>query len=128
MRSLRFCLAAAALATAALSGCKEPEPLPDTLMFPPGTPITFNGQPAKLYGTSQCAQGQLTGHSCLIFHPHHPNAKGMVVVDGQVHELELIAKRDPQYPVHYLVQDQQGRTLLTSNGRNDERLNLDITP
>ena len=62
----------AALAAAfVLSGCFDEHALPETLMFPPGIDIEYLGKPAKLYGTSQCAQGQLTGNSCLIFPPPH---------------------------------------------------------
>ena len=70
----------AALAAAfVLSGCFDEHALPETLMFPPGIDIEYLGKPAKLYGTSQCAQGQLTGNSCLIFPPHEPRATGVIL-------------------------------------------------
>lgn len=122
-KSLGLAVAAAAL----LSGCLQEEAmLPDTLYFAPGTPITYFGKPAKLYGTEQCVQGQLTGHSCLIFPPHRPTAKAVIIEGQRVKELSLTAKRDPQNPAQFVILDDQGRRLLTTTGHNEEMANIDI--
>ena len=118
----------AAVAALVLSACSKEVHLPDTLKFSPGTPITYRGQAAKLYGRAQCAEGQLTGHSCLIFHPHAPQAKGMVVTNNKVYELDLQARQDPQDPHLFIVEDTQGRHLFRTTGRHDEYANIDIRP
>ena len=119
----------AALAAAfVLSGCFDEHALPETLMFPPGIDIEYLGKPAKLYGTSQCAQGQLTGNSCLIFPPHEPRATCVILSGQQVREVALTAIRDPQDPVRFIVQDAQGRRLLSTTGRHDEHANIQLAP
>lgn len=115
-------------AAAVLSGCGAEEAmLPDTLYFAPGTPISYFGKPAKLYGTEQCVQGQLMGHSCLIFPPHRPTAKAVIIADGQVQELSVTARRDPQNPVLFVIQDEKGQRLLTTTGHSEEMANIDFT-
>lgn len=115
-------------ATFVLSGCVDEEALPDTLMFPPGVDIQYQGQPAKLYGNSQCAQGQLTGHSCLIFPPHQPAATGVLIQDQRIMQLQLKARRDPADPVRFVVEDEHGNRLLSTTGRHDEQANINIGP
>lgn len=114
--------------TLALLGCSDPAPLDDTLLFPPGVDIQYRGQPAKLYGTSQCAQKQLTGHTCLIFPPHAPQADGVILSGKKVFEVQLTARKDPKNPVYYIVEDQNGEHVVTSSGRHDEFGNIDIRP
>jgi hypothetical protein len=126
---MRILLIAASMAAAwTLTGCLNETPLADTLKFPPGVDIEFKGKPAKLYGTSQCAQSGLTGNSCLIFSPHDPQATGIIISAKQAHEVQLVARRDPEDPVRYVVLDTQGERLLSTTGRHDEYANLDITP
>lgn len=120
-----------ALAAAlALSGCfsdAQHAMLPDTLYFSPGTVIQYRGKTAKLYGTDQCVQGVLTGNSCLIFPPHRPTGKAIVITDAQVQELEVVAKRDPENPTHFLVVDHQGHTLLSTSGHHEGMANIGLT-
>lgn len=119
----------AALAAAfALAGCWDESSLPDTLMFPPGLDIQYQGHSAKLYGTAQCAQGQLTGNSCLIFPPHAPRATGIIITAQQVHEVPLTARLHPHDPTRYQVLDPKGQPLLQTTGRHDEQANIDISP
>lgn len=118
-----------ALATTfVVSGCLDNASLPDTLMFPPGVDITYQGQPAKLYGTSQCAQGQLTGNSCLIFPPHQPSATGVILSGQRVYQVQLTARQDPQNPVMFIIEDEKARRILSTTGRHDEYGNIDIRP
>ena len=124
---MRF-LYLAASAALVLAACSKEVHLPDTLKFSPGTPITYRGQPAKLYGRAQCAEGQLTGHSCLIFHPHAPHAKATVVTSTKFYELELQARQDPQDPTLFIVEEAQGRHLFRTTGRHDAYANIDIRP
>lgn len=119
---------AAIAGTLFLAACSKPEMLPDTLMFPPGTDIEYQGQPAKLYGTSQCAQGQLTGNSCLIFPPEKPQATGVIIAQQQVYQVKLSARRDPTDPVQFLVEDEKGQRILSTTGRHDHRANIGIAP
>ncbi|MGN1056142.1 MAG: hypothetical protein ACI4QS_05450 [Comamonas sp.] len=116
----------ASLAALSLTACLEQHTISETLKFPPGVDIEFKGQPAKLYGTSQCAQGQLTGSTCLIFSPHDPKAKGVIVSTNISKEVELIARRDPQDPVRYVVMDDQGHRLLSTTGQHDRYANMVI--
>ena len=125
---MRFPHLAALAATFVLSGCLEESPLQDTLMFPPGVDIQYLGQAAKLYGTSQCAQGQLTGHTCLIFPPDKPQSAGVIISGKRAYEVRLSVRQDPKNPVYYLVEDQNGRPILSSTGRHDEYGNIDIRP
>lgn len=119
----------AAVATAlVLTGCFEESPLEDTLMFAPGLDIEYLGQPAKLYGTSQCAQGQLMGHTCLIFPPHKPQAQGVIISGKRLYEVDLKVRKDPANPVYYRIEDQRGRLVLSTTGRHDEEGNIDIRP
>lgn len=125
-----LCLRAAALAATVvgITACSEGPRLPDTLQFPPGTPIEYRGQPAKLYGHSLCAQGQLTGQSCLIFPPEAPRATGVILLDGELHEVQLQARPDPRDPTQYLIEDLQGRRLFATRGHHDYAANIDIRP
>lgn len=116
----------ASLAALSLTACLEKHTISETLRFPPGVDIEFKGQPAKLYGTSQCAQGQLTGSTCLIFSPHEPKAKGIIVSANFSKEVELIARRDPQDPVRYVVMDDQGQRLLSTTGQHEHYANMYI--
>ena len=125
---MRFAQLAALAATFVLTGCFSESPLKDTLMFPPGVDIEYLGQRAKLYGTSQCAQGQLTGHTCLIFSPQKPEADGIILSGKRIYEVELSVRQDPHNPIYYLIEDQKGRTVLASTGRHDEYGNIDIRP
>lgn len=120
----------AALATVlVLTGCLEEEsPLQDTLMFPPGLDIAYLQQPAKLYGTTQCAQGQLTGNSCLIFPPHASKA-GAVIISGQrIYQVQLQVRQDPNEPIYYRLEDENGNHVLSTTGRHDAYGNIDIRP
>lgn len=90
--------------------------------------ITYQGQPAKLYGTSQCAQGQLTGNSCLIFPPHQPSATGVILSGQRVYQVQLTARQDPQNPVMFIIEDEKARRILSTTGRHDEYGNIDIRP
>lgn len=125
---MRFPYLAALAATVVLTGCFDESPLDDTLMFPPGIDINYLGKPAKLYGTSQCAQGQLSGHTCLIFPPHQPEANGVIISGKRMYEVQLKVRKDPQNPVYYLIEDQHGDQVLASTGRHDEYGNIDIRP
>lgn len=125
MRDLKVALLAA---TWVLTACSESPTLPDTLMFPPGLSVQYLGQPGKLYGTSQCAQGSLTGHTCLIFPPHDPQSQAVIVSGSQMHALQLFAKVDPANPVQFIVVDAQDRRILTTTGRHDEYGNIEIAP
>lgn len=110
-----------------LAGCQQEDvPLPDTLHFPPGTPITFNGAPAKLYGTEQCAQGALAGRSCLVIPPHKPSAQAVVVSGESVQQIEVHARRDPQNPVLFVVEDAKGRALIRTSGHHQELGDMQI--
>ena len=122
------CLGLALAAAVVLSACLDGDPiLPDTLHFAPGTPITYQGKPAKLYGTEACSQGQLAGHSCLIFPPHRPTTKAVIIAGQRVQEVSVTAKRDPENPAQYVVVDSQGRRLLTTTGHSEDMANIDIT-
>lgn len=125
---MRFAPLTAIAATFVLAGCFEEASLPGTLMFPPGLDITYQGKPAKLYGTSQCAQGQLTGNSCLIFPPHQPSATGVILTEQRVYQVQLTARQDPKNPVLFIVEDEQARRILSTTGRHDEYGNIDIRP
>ena len=125
---MRFPYLAALAATVVLTGCFDESPLDDTLMFPPGIDINYLGKPAKLYGTSQCAQGQLTGNSCLIFPPHQPSATGVILSEQRVYQVQLTARQDPKNPVLFIVEDEQARRILSTTGRHDEYGNIDIRP
>lgn len=114
--------------TLVLTGCFEKSPLQDTLMFPPGVDIQYHGQPAKLYGTSQCAQGTLTGNTCLIFPPHLATASGVIISGQQAVEVQLKVRKDPANPVYYIIEDQFGTHVLSTTGRHDEYGNIDIRP
>lgn len=119
----------AALATAlVLMGCEEESPFNETLMFPPGLDIQYLNQPAKLYGTAQCAQGQLTGKSCLIFPPHHAKASGVIVSGQRVYPVELRVRQDPHDPVYFRIEDTKGNHVVSTTGRHDEYGNIDIRP
>ena len=119
----------AALATAvALTGCVDESPLEDTLMFPPGLDIQYLGQPAKLYGTAQCVQGQLMGHSCLIFPPHKAHAAGTILSGKQVYDVDLTVRKDPANPIYYRIEDQRGQLVLSTTGRHDTYGNIDVRP
>ena len=111
-----------------LTGCVEEPILQDTLMFPPGVDIQYHGQPAKLYGTAQCAQGTLTGHTCLIFAPHHSEANGVIISGKHALEVQLTVRKDPANPVYYILEDQFGAPVLSTTGRHDEYGNIDIRP
>lgn len=111
-----------------LTGCFEESPLEDTLMFPPGVDIHYHGQPAKLYGNSQCAQGTLSGNTCLIFPPHRPHADGVIINGKHVLEVQLQVRKDPANPVYYIIEDQFGAHVLSTTGRHDEYGNIDIRP
>lgn len=115
-------------ATLALTACFEKPVLNETLVFPPGLSIEYNGKPAQLYGTSQCAQGQLSGHSCLIFPPAQPEANGVIISGKQMYEVHLKVRKDPQNPVNYIVEDQNGAYVVSSTGRHDAYGNIDIRP
>ena len=111
----------------ALGGCLLDEPmLPDTLQFPPGLSITYGGKPAKLYGTEACVQGELAGHSCLIFPPNRPTSKAVIISGQRVQEIQVTAKRDPKNPTHFIVVDDQGRRLLRTTGNQDDMANIEI--
>ena len=117
------------MAAAALTGCWNEDPhLPDTLYFPPGTTVQYLGHVAKLYGHAQCAQGQLTGHTCLIFPPHSPRADALIVGADQAWEVQLTARQDPANPLEFVITDKAGREVLRTNGRHDEVGNIDIRP
>lgn len=114
-------------ATFTLGGCLfEEAMLPDTLYFAPGTSITYQGKPAKVYGSDACAQGQLAGHSCLIFPPNRPTSTAVIVMDKGVKEVSVTAKRNPENPAHFIVVDDQGRRLLDTSGNHEERANIRI--
>lgn len=97
-------------------------------MFPPGLSVQYQGQTGKLYGTSKCAQGSLSGHTCLIFPPHAPQSQAVIIIGNKAHELELFAKVDPSNPVQFIVVDAQNRRILTTTGRHDEYGNIEIAP
>lgn len=118
----------AAVGILVLSGCSEREPLPDTLMFPPGMDIQYKGSSAKLYGTAKCVQGQLTGNSCLIFSPENPVATGVIIAKQKVHQVQLSARRDPHDPVRFLVEDEKGQRIFSTTGLHDEHANIAIAP
>lgn len=112
---------------ALLSGCLHQDPiLPDTLYFAPGTPIQYQGQTAKLYGTEACAQGQLAGNSCLIFPPNRPTAIALIVAGHKVQEVSVTAKRHPDNPMLFVVEDAAGHRLLTTNGHDQGEGNINI--
>lgn len=125
---MRFSQLAAIAATFVVAGCGKPTMLPDTLMFPPGVDIHYQNQPAKLYGTAQCAQGKLAGNSCLIFPPENPQAIGIVITADNVYQIPLTARRDPNDPIRFLIEDDKGQRLLSTTGRHDEHANIDIAP
>ena len=114
---MRFAHLATLAAAFVLTGCFEKSPLTDTLMFPPGIDIQYQGKPAKLYGTSQCAQGQLSGKTCLVFPPNQPKAQGVIISGQHIYELELSVRQDPK-----------GTPIISSTGRHDEYGNIDIRP
>lgn len=122
----KISVAASVLAMSSLSGCWDDDRLPDTLLFPPGTEVVYQGQSAKIYGNSQCAQYGLTGHTCLIFSPQSSEAAATIIRDGKAMVLELKAQRDPQDPTRFVVVDTQGQRILSTSGRHDERANLRI--
>ena len=128
IKFMRFLKVASLSALLALTACSEQAMLPDTLMFPPGLNVEYLGQPGKLYGTSQCAQGQLTGHTCLIFPPQSPRSKGVIISGSEMYEVQLKAKIDPKDPTHYLIVDASGRVILRTNGRHDEYGNIELAP
>ena len=99
-----------------------------SLYFAPGLSIQYHGEPAKLYGTAQCAQGQLTGNSCLIFPPHKPSVTGIIIRANDVQEMQLTAQRDPDNPVQFLITDPHGTRVLTTTGRHDEFGNMELMP
>ena len=114
-------------AAALLGGCLQQDPpLPDTLYFAPGTPIQYQGQSAKLYGNEACAQGQLAGHSCLIFPPNRPTGTAVIVMGQQVQELAVTAKRDPDNPMLFVIEDESGHRLVTTNAYEQGQGNFDI--
>jgi hypothetical protein len=81
-----------------LGGCLFDEAmLPETLHFL-RNPHHHGGKPAKLYGTEACAQGELAGHSCLIFPPNRPTSKAVIISGQRVKEIQVTA-RDPQNPI-----------------------------
>ncbi|MDO4592582.1 MAG: hypothetical protein Q4B46_07255 [Comamonadaceae bacterium] len=125
---MRFPILSTLAATLILAGCSEKETLPDTLMFPPGLDIQYQGQAAKLYGTAKCAQGQLTGNSCLIFPPERPEATGIIIAKQQVYQVELQARRDPQDPVRFVIEDAKGQRIFSTTGRHDEHANIQLAP
>ena len=125
---MRLPTLAALATTLVLTGCVDESPLQDTLMFPPGLDIRYHGQPAKLYGTSQCAQGTLTGHTCLIFPPDKPKAEGLIISGKQALPVQLKVRQDPHNPIYYIVEDEHGEHVVTSSGRHDEYGNIDIRP
>ena len=125
---MRFLKVASIAAALVITACSDIAPLPDTLMFPPGLSIHYQGKPAKLYGTSQCAQGQLSGHTCLIFPPENPQSSAVIISGPQIFELKLFAKRDPENPAQYVVVDAKDRRILSTNGRHDEYGNIEIAP
>lgn len=125
---MRFPHLAVLVATLALGGCLDDSPLQDTLMFPPGMDIQYQGRPAKLYGTSQCAQGQLSGHTCLIFPPNKPQASGVIISGKRAYEVQLSVRKDPGNPLYYRVEDQHGTLVISSTGRHDEYGNIDVRP
>lgn len=112
----------------ALSACSEKSSLTDALMFPPGIDIQYQGQPAKLYGDAQCAQGQLSGHTCLIFAPHTPYANGSIISGPHIYQVKLKAFRDPHDPSLYRVEDEHGTHILSTTGRHSEHGILDVRP
>lgn len=120
----------AAIATAlVLTGCWDDESLlQDTLMFPPGLDIQYLSQRAKLYGTSKCVQGTLSGHSCLIFPPRQETASGIIISGTTVHQVTLQVTQDPENPVYFLIKDSQGNHVLSTTGRHDEYGNIDVRP
>ena len=121
------CLGLTLAAAVLVSACLDRDPtLPDTLFFAPGTPITYQGRPAKLYGTEACTQGQLAGHSCLIFPPHRTTTQAVIIAGQQVKEVSVTAKRDPDNPVQFVVVDAQGQRLLTTSGHNEEIANIEV--
>lgn len=123
----RLCHGLLLAATVSLSGCLFEDPmLPDTLHFAPGTPITYAGKPAKLYGTDACAQGELAGHSCLIFPPNRPTSTAVIIAGKRVQEVAVTAKRDPHNPAQYIVVDDQGRRLLSTTGHHNDMANIEI--
>ena len=115
-------------ATFALAACTEKSPLDDTLLFPPGVDVQYKGESGKLYGTSQCGQAQLSGNTCLIFPPHNPTVKGVIISGQRVQEVELSVRKDPKNPIYYIVEDQNGEFVISSTGRHDEFGNIDIRP
>ena len=125
---MRFAHLATLAAAFVLTGCFEKSPLTDTLMFPPGIDIQYQGKPAKLYGTSKCAQGQLSGKTCLVFPPNQPKAQGVIISGQHIYELELSVRQDPKNPVYFIVQDPKGTPIISSTGRHDEYGNIDIRP
>ena len=116
------------VATFALAACTEKSPLEDTLLFRPGVEIEYKGQPAKLYGTSQCGHVQITGNTCLIFPPHSPTAAGVIISGQKVYDVQLTVRKDPKNPIYYIVEDQNGEFVVSSTGRHDEFGNIDIRP
>lgn len=125
---MRLPLLAGLAAAFVLTGCFEEPVLQDTLMFPPGLDIQYHGQPAKLYGTSQCVQGTLTGNTCLIFPPHRSEASGVIISGNQAVDVQLKVRKDPANPVYYILEDQFGNTVLSTTGRHDEYGNIDVRP
>lgn len=114
--------------TLVLTGCFDTATLDDTLMFPPGVEIQYLGAPAKLYGSSQCGQHQITGNTCTIFPPEKPKTQGVIISGNRMYEVQLTARKDPHNPVYYLVEDQNGELVISSTGRHDEFGNIDIRP
>lgn len=110
----------------ALSACSDTDYLPDTLYFPPGLDVEYHGVKAKLYGTSQCAQGGLTGHSCLIFPPHAPKAVATLVTPDGVESIDVIARVSLDNPVVYEIWDSRGYKLLETTGRHDDQANISL--
>lgn len=116
---LRLAVASAALALTACSFESETSPLTDTLLFAPGTDVTFKGQPAKLYGTSTCHVGGLIGSSCFLLAPTRPSAAATIVMADQARSVVLRAKRDPRNPAHYVIEDAQGHRLTSTSGEEN---------
>lgn len=126
IRQLRAYSLALAAPLPLMSACSDVQYLPDTLFFQPGLDVEYRGVKAKLYGSSQCAQDGLTGHSCLIFPPHLPNSVASLVTPHGVESIDVIARVNPENPVVYEILDSRCHLLLEPTGRHDENANISL--
>lgn len=119
MTCLRLAVASAALALTACAWDTEPNPLTDTLLFAPGTDVTYRGQPAKLYGSSTCHVGGLLGASCFLLTPTRASDTASLVTPKRAYDVVLRVKRDPRNPSHYVLEDPQGQRITSTSGEEN---------